>query len=88
MKKKSIFFIKKQKKKFLNKKQKILFKLNKQLQNLKILQNLNKSNILLFFQFVSLDSEKDELLFKNFIDKEILHVYLLKKNIQNNIAQK
>lgn len=82
MKKKSIVFIKKQKKKNLGKKEKILFKLNKELEYIKIIKILNKNKILLFFQFLSLNSINDEMLYKSFIEKKMDYIFITKKHMK------
>lgn len=80
-KKTNKIFLKKQIKN-LKKKKKFNFKLEQTLEYIKILKILNNSSILIFFQFISLNSEKDQTFYSFLLDKNFLYTFLKKKYIK------
>jgi hypothetical protein len=58
------------------------FKLDQELEIIQIFDILINSSILVFFQFLSLDSAKDRKLFTILLDKRLSYIYLKKKLIK------
>jgi len=85
-KKTNKIFLKKQIKKLKDKK-KLNFKIEQNLEYIKIFNILNNYSILIFFQFISLNSEKEDKFYTILFDREVFYTYI-KQKILNKIIDK